>query len=80
MTTRTLKPQAKSSTLDRIPKTHHEWDNLMRKVLARATAQGDRRLQGLQGVISKGESAKFLRKLGIICEADIHREFPSKKT
>jgi hypothetical protein len=78
MSTRILKSRVQPST-NKTPKTHHEWDNLMRKVIARAKEQQDRRLEGLQGVIPKGQSAKFLKKLGIICENDILREFPDRK-
>lgn len=79
MSIRILKPRAQS-TGNPIPKTPHEWDNLMRKVQARAALVQDRRLQGLQGVISRGETARFLRRLGIICENDILREFPDPNT
>lgn len=78
MSTRTRTTTAKVSP--RSPKTPFEWDNLLRKVMERAKAQGDRRHAGLQGVIGKGESAKALRRMGIICEADILREFPDPKT
>jgi len=76
MRTRLLKPKTQVS---RAPTTPQEWDNLMRKVIARATAMGDRRLQGLRGLISQGKSAKHLKMLGIVCENDILREFPDPK-
>jgi hypothetical protein len=79
MSQRILKPRS-NPTGNPIPKTPHEWDNLMRKVMARAAEVQDRRLQGLQGVISRGETAKFLKRLGIICENDILREFPDPNT
>jgi hypothetical protein len=79
MTVRILKPRAQP-TGNPSPKTPHEWDALMRKVMARAAQVQDRRLQGLQGVISRGETAKFLKKMGIICENDILREFPDPNT
>jgi len=79
MTVRILKPLGQPTGNPR-PKTPHEWDGLMRKVMARAVQVQDRRLQGLQGVISRGETAKFLKKMGIICENDILREFPDPNT
>ena len=79
MPQRILKPRVQPS-VNKTPQTHHEWDHLMRRVIARATEQKDRRLAGLQGVISKGQTSKFLRKLGIICDNDILREFPDRKT
>jgi hypothetical protein len=48
--------------------------------MARATLLRDRRLQGLQGVLSRGQAAKHLKLMGIICENDILREFPDQKT
>ena len=79
MTTRILKSRVQPSVTKK-PVTPREWDDLLRKVMARATQVQDRRLQGLQGVIPKGESQKLLRKLGIVCENDILREFPGPKT
>lgn len=76
---RILKPRVQP-TGNLTPKTPHEWDALMRRVMARATEVKDRRLQGFQGVISRGETARFLKKMGIICENDIRREFPDPNT
>jgi len=78
MTTRTRRTNTEK--VSRLPKTPFEWDNLLRKVMDRAKAQGDRRHAGLQGVIRRGDSAKVLQRMGIICEADILREFPDSKT
>lgn len=52
------------------------WDALMRRVIQRAEALGDRRLEGLKRASQEGRSEAFLRKLGIIGEVDILREFP----
>lgn len=79
MTTRIRKP-ATGKADSRMPKTPFEWENLMRQVMARARDQRDRRHEGLKGVIERGEAAKVLRRMGIICEADIQREFPDQKT
>jgi len=79
MSTRILKPRV-NPTGNPTPRTPHEWDNLMRRVIARAAQVQDRRLQGLQGVISSGETSKFLKRMGIICENDILREFPDPNT
>lgn len=73
---RLLKPKTKPS---RAPKTPGDWDSLMRKVIARATQLGDRRLEGLRGVILQGKSERYLRQQGIVCEADIQREFSDLK-
>lgn len=79
MTTR-MRQRPGTEKTSRLPKTPFEWDNLMRKVLARAKEQGDRRHQGLTGAIERGQSATVLRRMGIISEADILREFPGRKT
>lgn len=78
MPTRILKPRVKPSPT-KAPQSPIEWDRLMKKVIDRATQLKDRRLAGLQGVIQQGRSAVFLRKMGIICENDILREFPDPK-
>lgn len=52
------------------------WENLMSRVIERATRLEDRRLEGLKHASSTGSSESFLRRLGIICEADLDREMP----
>ncbi len=52
------------------------WASLMRQVIARAETVGDRRVAGLKAALQGGESEALLRKLGIICENDVAREFP----
>lgn len=56
------------------------WEILMRKVIQRAEAQKDRRLEGLRRACQEARSESFLRKMGIICDADIDREFPVRET
>lgn len=55
------------------------WDALMRKVIARAEETEDRRLEGLKKACEEGRSEAFLRRMGIICEVDIVREFPDRE-
>ena len=62
------------------PSTPQDWDKLMRRVMARAAYVKDRRLAGMQGIISSGKSQVYLRKMGIICENDILRVFPEPGT
>lgn len=53
----------------------HEWDRLMRKVIARAEAVGDkRRLRQLRQALQQGKSSQCLKRMSIISEADIDRE------
>jgi len=63
----------------RVPKkgqmAPHEWDRLMRKVIARAEALKDeRRLRQLRQAFQQGKSDQCLKRMSIISEADIDRE------
>ena len=69
---RTLKNEGKRKGLSPVG-----WVALMRLTIARAEATGDKRLEGLRWALQEGKSEMFLRKLGVISEADIPREFPS---
>lgn len=55
------------------------WDGLILKAIRLAEIQEDRRLEGLRRASEEGRSELFLRKLGIICDADLAREFPGPK-
>lgn len=58
-----------------IPRSSVEWNSLMRKVIAQAESLNDPRVPSLRLSLSKGESERRLRRLGIISESDINREF-----
>ena len=58
------------------PKTHDDWHRLMVKAIERASKTKDKRLRGMQAAVAEGKTEAHLRKLGIICLADILREFP----
>lgn len=58
------------------PDTAQGWANLMRRVLARAKKLRDRRVGGLERAAHNGQINQTLKRMGIICEADILREFP----
>jgi len=64
----------------KLPRSPREWDALARKAIARATLLDDRRLHGLKAAIVAGKTAEHLRKMSIVSEADVLREFPSKAT
>lgn len=53
---------------------------LMRVCLARAKELNDRRLPGLMRAIQDNKVALTLKRMGIICMADIDREFSTAKT
>jgi len=63
----------------KLPRTHDEWHALMLRALEQAAKVGDPRVKGLQAALSAGQSELHLRKLGIICLADIQREFKAKQ-
>ncbi len=48
----------------------------MLKAIDQAERANDRRLPGLRKALADGKAEKHLRMLGIICEADLFREFP----
>lgn len=57
-----------------------QWNQLMRKALTRAQEVGDSRVASLQQALREGTVEKTLRKMSIVCEADIAREFPDRNT
>lgn len=69
-------PNRKPERPQREPTTERAWRLLMQKVLARARQLQDRREKGLQAAINQGTIAQTLKRMGIICETDIMREFP----
>lgn len=54
------------------------WDALMHKAITRARETGDARLKALETALSQGKSAALLKRLGIIGEADLAREFKKR--
>ena len=72
---RTRLPAAARRTPKKGQKAPHEWDRLMRKVIARAEALKDeRRLRQLRRALQEGRSGQCLKRMSIISEADIDRE------
>lgn len=59
------------------PANHVGWNDLIRQVIERAELRGDRRLSGLRKSLTDGRAEAHLRRLGIISETDLHREFPT---
>lgn len=60
----------------REPTTSREWQKLMLKVIERATKLKDPRVQALKNAISEARTAQVLKRMRIICDNDILREFP----
>ena len=58
------------------PQRDTEWTQLMRQTIQRADKLGDRRTQGLRKALADGKAEAHLRRMGVICETDLHREFP----
>ncbi len=57
-----------------------QWNQLLRKTLARAQATGDSRVGSLQQALREGTVEATLRRMSIVCDADILREFPDRNT
>lgn len=52
-----------------------EWERFMQKAITQAKTIGDqRRLRLMQKALQEGRSAQCLKRMSIICEADIQRE------
>lgn len=60
----------------KLPVGPHGWSQLMTATIRRAEAIQDPRLAGLRRAMVEGKAEGMLRKLGIISEADLDREFP----
>lgn len=62
------------------PRSAIDWERLMRKAIERAEKTKDNRLTSLKMALSQGKAQVILRKLGIIGESDLDREFPARAT
>jgi hypothetical protein len=59
--------------------TIQEWIRLGQKALQAATTSGNERMaRAIRAGLQEGDPSKMLKRLGIICEADIQREFGPK--
>ena len=58
------------------PQSHDDWHRLMVAALDAATKANDPRVSAMRLALAKGQTEQHLRKLGIICLADLQREFP----
>jgi len=76
MATRLMK--ATKKPVIQAPKTAGEWSRLMMTALARATEAKSKLLPALRDAQAKGQTEKFLRRLGIIHQNDIDRLFSPK--
>lgn len=78
MIPKTRKQPEKSSTI-KIPTSLYDWNALMLRVIERAEKSQDARLPGLRAAHAEGRVEAHLRKMGIISEVDMGREFPLPK-
>lgn len=53
-----------------------DWDRLLRQAIQLAEQQQDARLKSLQMAAQQGQAMKVLKRMGIIGENDLKREFP----
>jgi len=77
MRSRALNPIPKSQRKIQAPERKVDWHRLLQQVIRRAEQLGDRQLPGLRRSLADGKAEKTLRRLGIIHDGDIEREFPS---
>lgn len=62
------------------PQDAYGWVQLAQRAIIAAEKAKDRRVVGLRAALVNGSLLeKTLRQMGIICDADILREFPSGK-
>jgi hypothetical protein len=80
MTTRRLS-QSSQPQKPRIqaPERREDWKQLLRKAIEVAERTGDRRVEGLKRALVDNAAEKHLRRLGIIHDGDLTREFPNQK-
>jgi hypothetical protein len=64
----------------RTPKDPSAWIRLAQQAADQARRVGDKREHSIRQALGQGQAEKLLRTLGIICEADILREFPAPRT
>lgn len=76
MTSRMQQPVRKS----RAPKDPAAWIRLAQQAVIQAHKVRDKREHSIRQAMGQGQAEKLLRTLGIICEADILREFPAPRT
>ena len=62
------------------PKGPMDWDRLLRQAIERADLTKDTRAIALRNALAQGRAAEILKKMGIIGENDLNREFPSPPT
>jgi hypothetical protein len=60
----------------KLPKSHDDWHRLMLGALDAAAKSQDRRQNAMRVALASGKTEQYLRKIGVICQADIQREFP----
>ena len=62
-----------------LPQRREDWNKLLKAALQRAEANQDRRSEGIKRAMIDNKAEAHLRRLGIVCDADLTREFPKKK-
>lgn len=67
---------AKTRMLNQTAPQVVDWDRLLRQAITAAQACQDPRLKALQMASQQGRAMQVLKRMGIIGEADLRREFP----
>lgn len=63
----------------RSAQSHDEWHKLIQSALHLAEKTKDPRANALREALAKNQAEQYLRRQGIICPADLLREFPIPK-
>ncbi len=56
-----------------------DWDLLARRAILQAEKAGDSRAQAIRNAVREGTADRTLKRMGIIGETDILREFPIRE-
>jgi len=62
------------------PKTPIDWERLLRRAIERADKVSDSRGQVLKTALRQGKAETTLKRMGIIGDPDLLREFPIRST
>jgi len=79
MAIRLLNQQTKPKRQIQAPNRKEGWKQLLRQAIQQAEKAKDPRIEGLKQAFIKDDAERYLRKLGIIHEGDLNREFPQNK-
>lgn len=68
------------STPSLAPVGQSQWNQLLRRAISAAELAKDPRLTALRQAMMANTAEKTLRRMSVICDADLQREFPVSQT